>query len=72
MFRQEGGSDSGKYDACKHHNRKNILHNFLAARVGPKDDTLNFVVDSPTRAKVHRLRVARQIVKVGLEEPEGL
>lgn len=72
MFRQKGCGDSSKYDASKHRDGKNVILDFLAACVGTKHNPLNFVVDSPTCAKVYRLRVSGQIVKVGLEEPEGL
>lgn len=72
MFRQKGCGDSGEYDASKHCDRKNIFLDFLTACVGAKDNALNFVVDSPTCAKMYGLRVPGQIVKIGLEEPEGL
>ena len=72
MFRQKGCGDSSKYDTSKHCDRKNVIIDFLAAGVDTKDNALNFVVYSPTCAKVCRLRVSGQIVKVGLEEPEGL
>ena len=72
MFWQKGCSDSGKYDPSKHCDRKNVILDFLTAGVDTKDNALNLVVDSPACAKVYRLRVPRQIVKVCLEEPEGL
>ena len=72
MYRQKGCGDSGEYDTSKYRDWKNILVDFLARCIGTEDNALNFIVDSPTCAKMYRLGIPRQIVKIGLEEPKSL
>lgn len=74
MTREPGGSHAGEDQARQDSHWQGVLLDLLAAlRLGgPEDDALDLVVNTAACLERVRVGVRGEVVKVGLEEPEGL
>lgn len=74
MCRKEGRCYAGEHQAREDSDGEDILLDLLPPLrlCGTKDDALDAVVYPPTSLEGNGVRGAREVVEIGLEEPEGL
>lgn len=74
MCRKEGRCYAGEHQAREDSDGEDILLDLLPPLrlCGTKDDALDAVVYPPASLEGNGVRGAREVVEIGLEEPEGL